>query len=268
MQKKVDQPAISIKPTFSHLFPTFSPYFVTLDHLARLVESKSKEFNITAIKDYEGIWVKHIMDSLFLLKTDAMQDCLKKDNLKIIDIGTGAGFPSLPLAIVCPSVDFTLVDGTNKKIQAVNDFVIQLKLSNVEALWGRTESLQNQTSHINVYDLVLARGVKYLPQLLEILVPFTSKIGLIAVYKSHSNQELKEGMQMAKKLNLKLVETYEYHLPNIFELNSSHNEMFANSNQKNPLKDDKGDDSNKVQKEKDQNEEQLREILIFQKQPF
>ena len=265
MEKKVDQPAssITIKPIFNNLFSSFSPYFESLDHLARLVEAKSKEFNITAIKEYEGIWVKHIMDSLFLLKADVMQDCLKKDNLNIIDIGTGAGFPGLPLAIVCPSVDFTLVDGTNKKIQAVNDFVIQLKLSNVRALWGRTESLQNQTSHKNIYDLVLARGVKYLPQLLEILVPFTTKNGLLAVYKSHSNQEQKEGMQMAKKLNLKLVETYKYHLPNILEFSPSRDEIFEKSNQQNLSIDDKD-----LDRKKDQKDEQVREILIFQRQSF
>ena len=227
-------------------FQLGSEEYSLLDHLARLVEAKAQQFNITAIRDYDGIWVKHIIDSLYLLHLESVQELfygkvlydgvtyrdgfvveelnVSQSNVsqaipegkrkKVLDIGTGAGFPGLPLAIACPWIDFTLVDGTNKKVEVVKEFVAELGLKNVEVVWGRSEELKKKPEYIESFDLVLARAVKYLPDLLKLLIPFAKmQTGLIAVYKAISFEEEQATIPIIKDYNIVQIESMSYYLP-------------------------------------------------------
>lgn len=175
-----------------------------LEHLARLVEAKSKEFNITSIKDYDSIWQKHVLDSLELLK---LQPFLGAAPKKVLDIGTGAGFPGLPLAIAKPEWQFTLLDSTKKKVDVVAEFVRELELGNVDTKWGRAEEISP-----DLYDLVIARAVSYLPDLLSLCNPLLSQNGFIASYKSYSPKELAAGLKIASNIDLSLVKEHRYQL--------------------------------------------------------
>lgn len=131
----------------------------------------NRRFNLTAITDPAGISIKHFLDSLTCLL--AMRG---RPTGRAIDIGTGAGFPGLPLKIMCPSLRLTLVESTGKKIEFCRHIVQSLGLESVELIHARAEDLGRKEEHRQAYDWALARAVAPLPVLVEYLVPFV-KIG-------------------------------------------------------------------------------------------
>ena len=207
---------------FSREFGDLSSYYDQLDQLVHLVEAKSKEFNITAIRNYEDIWQKHIVDSLMILRSIEKLDvqflnCAAEEHGRVnaggvMDIGTGAGFPGLPLAIVCPQAHFVLVDSTNKKIGVVNEFALALGLLNVECVWERAEELSKDPHYKGQFDLVTARQVAYLPKLLGVCVPFIKQNGQIALYKEFNEEELKDGNGTVAKIGFENNYSYKYKL--------------------------------------------------------
>ncbi|MDA1061207.1 MAG: 16S rRNA (guanine(527)-N(7))-methyltransferase RsmG [bacterium] len=174
-----------------------------LEKLAHLVEEKSKVVNITSIRDFDGIWQKHILDSLELLNTEFFKSHAD-EKFSIMDYGTGAGFPGLPLAIMLPQNKFFLVDGTRKKIEIVNSFSKELGMENVQAIWSRVEDLDHR------YNIILARAVKYLPELLRSAVEFASKGGFIVAYKMFNVEEINAGDLVCDELSIKRIEEYRY----------------------------------------------------------
>ena len=176
-----------------------------LKKLAELVEEKSKHVNITAIRDFDGIWEKHVLDSLEFLNTEFYKSHVN-EKLTYMDFGTGAGFPGLPLAIMLPDSKFSLVDGTRKKVEIVNSFANELGLSNVQTIWSRAEDLDRK------FEIVLARAVKYLPELLKTAVEFVSKGGHIVAYKMLNDEEIKAGDDVCGEISLVKVEEYRYSL--------------------------------------------------------
>ena len=125
----------------------------------------NKKINLTAIEDENGIILKHFIDSLTVQK-------YIKNAQNIIDIGTGAGFPGIPLAIVNEKSNIVLLDSLNKRINFLNNVIQKLELSNVKAIHGRAEDLAKIVQHREKYDIVISRAVAPFNVLLEYMLPF------------------------------------------------------------------------------------------------
>lgn len=191
------------KDLFLSYFPEFENHFETLDKLARLVEAKSAEVNITSIRDYESIWSKHIIDSLIPTRSDVFDIA---EGVEILDVGTGGGFPGLPLAIIYPEVHFTLLDSTNKKLEIVNEFANELSVKNIKTEWGRAED------HKKTYDYVFSRAVAYVDKLVDLTDPLVHSGGKIVLYKIYSEDELNDAELAAVDHGLDLLDVYYYSL--------------------------------------------------------
>lgn len=179
-----------------------------LERLKTLVLEKNQHMNLTAITDPEEFKLKHIQDSLIIV------DYLPiAPGMKIADLGTGAGFPGLPLAIVHPDCEFHLMDSVNKKLRFVSEAAADLGLNNVHVHHGRFEDLAHQPEHREQYDLVVARAVAPLPVLLEYMAGFVTLNGQMVAYKSQKfAEELAESEQALKQLHIELLHTIEYDL--------------------------------------------------------
>lgn len=145
--------------------------FEAFGQYADLLYSWNQKFNLTAIRTQEEIWSRHFLDSLTCLRV------MRGTPLaKVIDIGTGAGFPGLVLKIVYPDMHLTLVESVGKKASFCAEVVRTLGLNNVEILTARAEELGQVPAHREQYDWAVARAVAPLPVLAEYLLPFI-KIG-------------------------------------------------------------------------------------------
>ncbi|MGC9521180.1 MAG: 16S rRNA (guanine(527)-N(7))-methyltransferase RsmG [Anaerolineae bacterium] len=129
----------------------------------------NERFNLTAITDDTGIQIRHYLDSLSCLL--ALQAGERFGSREIIDVGTGAGFPGIPLKIVCPSIKLTLLEATGKKVRFLQHIVDQLHLENVTVIHGRAEELGQDPRYRERYDWAVARAVADLPILVEYLLP-------------------------------------------------------------------------------------------------
>ena len=140
------------------------------DAYARLLTEWNERFNLTAIKDSAGIQVKHFLDSLSVLKA------LPCGPARVIDVGAGAGFPGLPLKIVCPALELTLVEATGKKVTFCQAVVDALRLPGVTVVKARAEEVGQDPAHRERYAWAIARAVAEMPVLLEYLLPLV-KVG-------------------------------------------------------------------------------------------
>ncbi len=159
--------------------------------------------NLSAIRTPEGIVEKHFIDSLMLGN-------FVKLEWKVLDIGSGGGFPGIPLKILFPEVDFTLMDSVGKKVRAMNHFIEWLALTGIRAIQARAEEVARLPEYKRQFDFVVSRATAYLPQILEWAEPFLTKDGQIILYKLASPDELREGKQILRKLGLQLVWVEEY----------------------------------------------------------
>jgi len=136
--------------------------------------SWNQKFNLTAITDYEGVQVRHFLDSLSCLS--AMENQERLTNQRVIDVGTGAGFPGIPLKIARPGIRLTLLEATEKKVNFLKHLVQRLGLRGVTVLHGRAEELGQSPAYRERYDWAVARAVAEMPILVEYLLPLV-KIG-------------------------------------------------------------------------------------------
>jgi 16S rRNA (guanine527-N7)-methyltransferase len=139
------------------------------------------KFNLTAINEPEKIRIKHFLDSLTCLVV--MRDTTME---RVIDVGTGAGFPGLPLKIICPSMRLTLVESVGKKVEFCKHIVQKLGLENVEVINERAEALGQIRAHRERYDWALARAVAVMPVLSEYLLPLVRVGGAMLAMKGES----------------------------------------------------------------------------------
>jgi 16S rRNA (guanine527-N7)-methyltransferase len=165
----------------------------------------NKTMNLSSVRDVEGIWMRHIFDSLLLvpdLKADLDQ--------RALDLGSGGGFPGIPLAIMRPDMQWTLVDSVAKKVRFLDEVVAKIGLSNVVAVSERAEVLAHHPEHRESYNLVTARAVARLPILLEYTIPFLKVHGYFAAMKGEqAAKELKESRRAIERLSVKLMRKQE-----------------------------------------------------------
>lgn len=155
------------------------------DYFQLLVEW-NKLMNLTAITEMDEVITKHFVDSLSLIK--AVEEIGTKD-YRIIDVGTGAGFPGIPLKIVFPELRITLMDSLNKRINFLNEVISRLGLEKIEAIHGRAEDLGRDPLHREQYDLCVSRAVANLSTLSEYCMPFAKVGGYFIPYKSGKIEE-------------------------------------------------------------------------------
>lgn len=169
-------------------------------YLAELVEW-NKKFNLTAVDSPEEIRVRHFEDSLSILSA------VELSNERVIDIGTGAGFPGIPLKIACPKIRLTLLDSTRKKTEFLKNVVEKLGLEDVEVVWGRAEEINKLPGYFESYDVVLCRAVGKIPLLLDYSIPFLKKDGILISQKQEKvEDEIKDSKRFFKKFGAEIKE--------------------------------------------------------------
>ena len=152
------------------------------------------------------IYLKHFFDSLTLIKAiDLTQE------LKVLDIGTGAGFPGLVLKIIFPNLEVILLDSNNKKITFLETVIKELKLENIKCIHGRAENLDN--CYRDYFDIVTSRAVSHLRILAELSLPYLKVNGLFLPMKGNIAEELKESTTTLEILNSKLIDIIRFQLP-------------------------------------------------------
>ena len=185
---------------------------VTKENLASLAKYKdllveyNKKFNLTAIKSDEEIYLKHFYDSLTLIKAYSLNG-----NLKLLDIGTGAGFPGIVLKIFYPDLELTLLDSNHKKIAFLEVVIKELNLKNVTCINSRAENLPK--TYREYFDIVTSRAVAHLRILLELSIPYLKVGGKLIAMKGLSEEEIKESAKILEKLDSTIVDTIKFNLP-------------------------------------------------------
>ena len=169
----------------------------------------NKVMNLTAITDPKDVVLKHFIDSIYILK---YIDFKAED--RVIDVGTGAGFPGLPLAIMCPKVEFTLMDSLNKRIRFIREVCDLCDINNITAIHGRAEEMGSDSIYREQYDYCVSRAVANMSVLLEYCIPFVKKNGLFISYKSTlAEDELEQSAHAQKVLNCKVKEQIDFSIP-------------------------------------------------------
>lgn len=173
----------------------------------------NEKFNLTAIRDSDGIRTKHFLDSLTCLI-----EMKSNPPAKLIDVGTGAGFPGIPLKIIYPSMKLTLVESVGKKTGFCRHMVDKLSLSNVEILTLRVEEVGQLREHREKYDWAVARAVASMPILLEYLLPLVRVGGAILAQKGESaHSEAQTAEKASRVLGGRLKHVTPITLPGVVE---------------------------------------------------
>jgi len=146
----------------------------------------NEKFNLTAITEYDQVQVRHFLDSLSCLLADEVRRALARPDARAIDVGSGAGFPGIPLKLVCPGLHLTLLEATGKKVTFLEHMVERLGLQRVTSIHARAEELAHDPAHRESYDLALARAVADLPALVEYALPFCKPGGWFVAQKGES----------------------------------------------------------------------------------
>lgn len=167
-----------------------------------MILEKNQYINLTAVRDRDEALQKHIADSL---SCDFMEEYEAAEN--VIDIGTGAGFPGVPLAIVSPDKKFTLVDSLNKRLRIIDELTGELGIKNITTVHGRAEDVGKSKEHREKYDICVSRAVASLDVLCEWCLPLVKKGGYFVAYKGENvSRETEDAANAIKLLGGKIAE--------------------------------------------------------------
>lgn len=179
-----------------------------LQYYDMLVE-KNKVMNLTAITEFDEVVEKHFLDSVSLTKKIDLHQ-----PLKVLDLGTGAGFPGIPLKIVFPELEITLMDSLNKRVLFLQDVISSLQLQDIEAVHGRAEEAARNKKYREGFDLCVSRAVANISTLSEYCLPFVKIGGSFISYKSSTiEDELEDGKKGIAILGGKVKDVYKFTLP-------------------------------------------------------
>ena len=174
-----------------------------------MIIEKNKVMNLTRITDKDDFIVKHVLDSLLVTKA------LDIRNQKILDVGCGAGFPGVPIAVFFPEVRITLLDSLNKRLIFLNEVIEKIGLDNARTIHARAEELGKQKDHREQYDIVVSRAVAELSNLFELCIPFAKVGGYTVSYKSDdSDKEIEDSVYAGRILSGQKPEVKRFILPN------------------------------------------------------
>ncbi|MEA3304456.1 MAG: 16S rRNA (guanine(527)-N(7))-methyltransferase RsmG [Patescibacteria group bacterium] len=171
---------------------------------------KNSQINLSAIRDEQGVRLRHIQDSLIPFEKGFVK---LKPNQRVMDLGTGGGFPIMPLALQYPDVHFTGLDSVGKKVIAVESLIRQMGIPNIEMENGRIEDFAHDESFREMFDLVISRALAQFSTALEYMMPFAAPGGYVAIYQGpRVNDDLVEKKNVIRKLGGELVDLYNYRL--------------------------------------------------------
>lgn len=180
-----------------------------------LVEWNEK-INLTAITEFEDVFIKHFIDSLSFINAFESYDDLviKTKDKTLCDVGTGAGFPGIPLKILLPDLKVVLFDSLDKRVKFLNCVINELQLEGIEAIHGRVEDLAKNPLYRESFDFSTARAVASLPILSEYCIPFVKKNGyFIALKADKANDEISISLNALNTLGGKIEDKFEFVLP-------------------------------------------------------
>ena len=171
----------------------------------------NEKINLTAITDKDEVYLKHFYDSI----APILQGLIENQPIRLLDIGAGAGFPSLPMKILFPELDVTIIDSLNKRINFLHLLAEELDLSGVHFYHGRAEDFAQDKAFRAQFDLVTARAVARMQVLSELTIPYL-KVGgrLLALKASNAPEELEEAKNALNILFSKVEDNLQYELPN------------------------------------------------------
>lgn len=176
-----------------------------------LLIEKNKVMNLTSITEEDEVIDKHFIDSLTCNRVIDMNQVKS-----VIDIGTGAGFPGIPLKIVYPDIDFVLLDSLNKRVRFLNETIELLHLKKIQAVHGRAEDLARKPEFRGKFDLCVSRAVANLNTLSEYCIPFVRVNGFFISYKAQKGlEEIHESDHCMKELGSKIMQVDEFKLTDI-----------------------------------------------------
>ena len=177
-----------------------------LDKYYQLLKEWNEKINLTRIIDEKDVYLKHFYDSLSLIKAVQLNN-----DLRLCDVGTGAGFPGMVLKIVFPTLSITLVDSLLKRINFLNIVIKELKLDKIEAIHTRAEDFAKNNQ--NQFDIVTSRAVANLPTLSELCIPLVKVGGLFIPMKANCEEEIYNSKDILNKMESQIEKVIEFNLP-------------------------------------------------------